>query len=237
MTINGAAVPRTPWWAVRTAVNLALSVPRTAIGAGSRVWRTAHAVTAAVDLIPALIERVELLVSSAEVVMVHVDAVTSAAQDVAVRVDETQLLARAIATRIDALQRRVGRLVDGVEPLLASVEQIDPALVTAMTDIVTRLQPLLSALARMDSTVPQAASTLLARSLPLIDQVDTVVVPLLREMRDAVPDVRGILLVVTRLEPAMVDVETRIAGLPGASLLRKRGEREIDDGATQSAPG
>jgi hypothetical protein len=27
----------------------------------------------------------------------------------------------------------------------------------------------------------------------------------------------------------MVDVETRIAGLPGASLLRKRGEREIDE--------
>lgn len=49
------------------------------------------------------LERVNVLVTSAEIVVVHVDAVTPAAQDVAGRVDETDLLARAIATRVDTL--------------------------------------------------------------------------------------------------------------------------------------
>ena len=209
--------------------------PRALLDRGTRIWQTGRAVAAAIEGIPALLDRVNLLVTSAEIVVVHVDAVTSAAQDVAVRVDETQLLARAIATRVDTLQRRIGRLVDAIDPLLASAQQIDPTLVTALSGIAEQLQPLLSALTRLDSSVPQTASSLLTKSAPLVDQIETVILPLLRDMLAAVPDVRGILPVVQRLEPVMVDVETRIAGLPGASLLRKRGEREIDEATAEPA--
>ncbi|HEU5265607.1 MAG TPA: hypothetical protein VFU35_02860, partial [Jatrophihabitans sp.] len=92
--------------------------------------------------------------------------------------------------------------------------------------------------ADLDAEVASQAAQLLARTGPLLDQIDTVVLPVLNEMRGAVPDVRDILPVVQRLEPVMVDVETRIAGLPGSARLRKRGEREIADaeGSAESNP-
>ena len=71
-----------------------------------------------------------------------------------------------------------------------------------------------------------------SQSLPLIEELDATLKPLLQDLQGAVPDIGEILAVITRLEPVVTDVETRIAGLPGAGRLRRRGQREIEAAAT-----
>ena len=93
--------------------------------------------------------------------------------------------------------------------------------------MVEKLQPLLRAATELDPDLPADAAELVRRTLPLLRELDALM-PLLREVQAAIPDVREILAVVTRLEPVMTDVETRIAGLPGSNRLLKRGEREIE---------
>ena len=129
--------------------------------------------------------------------------------------------------QLPALVARIRAVVDTADALLCRV-----GTVTTRADAAVGI---VDAWTNPDAAFASQAAQLLARTGPLLDQVDAVVMPLLKEMRGAVPDVRDILPVVQRLEPVMVDVETRIAGLPGAARLRKRGEREIADAAPDCA--
>ena len=93
------------------------------------------------------------------------------------------------------------------------------------------MRPLVDTAGKIDPDLPadllRNAAPLVREALPLVQQLATLM-PLLRELQGAIPDVKEILAVVQRLEPVMTDVETRIAGLPGAGFLLRRGEKEIE---------
>ena len=113
------------------------------------------------------------------------------------------------------------------------VSQIDTGLVKASVAALDRLQPLLDAASLLSPQLPADAADLIQRSRPLLDDAASMLMPMLPEIRASIPDVRRILEVVEGLGPVMTDVETRIAGLPGAGLMRKRGEREIERAAEE----
>ncbi|MCU1689570.1 MAG: hypothetical protein JWN20_1498, partial [Jatrophihabitantaceae bacterium] len=95
---------------------------------------------------------------------------------------------------------RVSRSVDGAEAVRSHVQ-----------DLVDRARDL-------ESTVEGS----LTPALPIL-------APLIREARAVLPELRGVLPILQRLEPVFVDMETRMAGVPGASRMLKRGEKELDE--------
>ena len=183
----------------------------------------------ATEQLPALVARIRAFVEAADALLDRVGVITSRADAAVSDVEVTRSDAHAVVQAARQTEQRLRTLLTQLQPLLAAAADIDPASVREIDDLVQRLRPTLRACADPDAAFASQAAQLLARTGPLLDQVDAVVMPLLKEMRGAVPDVRDILPVVQRLEPVMVDVETRIAGLPGAARLRKRGEREITD--------
>jgi hypothetical protein len=183
-----------------------LSLPRRSSAATWRVAQAAAGLVRAAEQVPIMLIRVDALLTAVEVLVRQASETSSAAAGLVARVDGVQAAAVRVVGEIDAVQQRAGRLVASIEPLVAVMSEIDVSLVRSTVRIVDDLQPLLQAM------------TLLKPDL--VDE-------LLGELKDNIPDLREILAVVTRLEPVLTDVETRIAGLPGAALLRKRGEREI----------
>lgn len=183
----------------------------------------------AAEQIPNLVADTQAILDAFRLLLHRIDTISAHAAVTLDSADVTCTDAAASVRGVQQLEKQVTVLLDRCEPLLGAVTAIDPALVRATNDLVARLQPLLTAVTAVDAEAPAQAAALLSRSGPLLDQIDATLMPLLGELHDAVPDVRGILPVVRRLEPVMVDVETRIAGLPGAARLRRRGQVVIDE--------
>ena len=200
--------------------------PGAAVSATNRTAEALIAMMRAAEQVPGLLLRVQKIVTAAELIVVQVTTVTAEAEAVVAQVERTRAAAAIVVADVSVVAERDTELVARLQPVLAAVSDIDPDLVRTLTAVLDRLQPLLGAASALNADVPVEAAQLLHRSLPLLEQMDKLVLPLLAEMRAAVPDVREILPVVRRLEPVMVDVETRIAGLPGPARLRRRGERE-----------
>lgn len=204
----------------------AVAVPAALMSTGRELLRAA-------GKIPALVAEAQAIIAAVELLVHRIDVVSRHAAITVDNADATSIDAAACVQSVQ--QKRVSVLIDRCEPLLGAVTAIDPALVRATDSLVARLHPLLAAATTVDADAATQAAALLSRSGPLLDQIDTIVMPLLGELHDAVPDVRDILPVVQRLEPVMVDVETRIAGLPGSARLRRRGEQVIDETTSKDA--
>lgn len=190
----------------------AMALPNAAVGLAWRVSQAAQGVLGAAERVPLLVTRVEVLLSAIEALVLRADQAAVGVEKVTARADDVRAAAGEVAVRAASLTA----VVDAeVEHALA----------------ITR--PLLDAAAALDPEFPVEGAALVHSALPVVDDVRTellpLLLPLLAELRAAVPDLREILSVVQRLEPAMTGVETRLAGLPGAGLLRKRGEREMED--------
>lgn len=190
----------------------AVAVPTAAVGLAWRVAKVAQGVLEAAERLPVLVARVEILVSAVEVLVGQAEQAVVAVDKVTARSDDVRAAAGEVAVRAASLTA----VVD------AEVEHV-----------LTMMRPLLDAAGAVPPELPVEGAELVHSALPLLDDVRTqllpLLLPLLAQVRDAVPDVREILATVQRLEPVMTDVETRIAGLPGAGLLRRRGEREIEE--------
>jgi hypothetical protein len=207
---------------------LALSLPRRSIETAGRVALAAAGLLRAAEQVPILMIRVEALLTAVEITVRQTDETISAARTVVGQVENVRVEATRVVGEIDTVQQRAARLVETIEPLVAVASTIDPALVRSTVKILDDLQPLLRSFTLLAPDVVDNAMQLVRRVLPMVEKLDPIMEPLLVELVASLPEIREILAVVTRLEPVMTDVETRIAGLPGAGLMRKRGEREIE---------
>jgi uncharacterized protein YoxC len=213
---------------------LVLLVPRRTVASTLRVARATTGLIQAAEQVPALVARTEAILTAVETLLVQINEVTVAAGDVAVRVDEVRANASRVAGSVDTVQQRASRLVAAIEPLVAVVSEIDVALFRSSMRLVEDLQPLLRAATLLPPDLPKEAAELVRQSLPLIEELNATLKPLLGDLQGAIPDIGKILAVIMRLEPVVTDVETRIAGLPGAGRLRRRGQREIEAAANGS---
>jgi ABC-type transporter Mla subunit MlaD len=181
---------------------VATAAPRAALRTAVRLAQFSRETLRAAEQMPTLVGRAAALLSAAESLVARIGAVTEHAEAVVRYAEKTSADAGAVVEQVSDLERRVAGLLAAAQPLISALTRVGPS---ASAD----------------------AATLLHRSIPLMDQIESMIMPLLGEMRAAVPDVREILPIVQRLEPVLVDVETRIAGLPGAAHLRKRGAKEV----------
>jgi hypothetical protein len=201
----------------------------------AKLINTSRNLVRAAETIPVLVAKAQVVLDNIEILVSRVADVSAGAAMSVESVDAICVEANAAMRCVQQLEARVEILVGRCEPVLAAASEVDPDLVRATRDLMAQLQPVLTAMTSLSADTPAQAAALLSRSGPLLDQIDTIMMPLLGELHDAVPDVRDILPVVQRLEPVMVDVETRIAGLPGADRLLRRGERVIEDATSDGA--
>jgi hypothetical protein len=142
----------------------------------------------------------------------RVSNVIGAVELLVLRIDDVRVRANGVLEQIATACGEADATVDGVLQIEKRVNTL-----------IDRCEPIVDAVAELDPSTVNALQALVIELQPL-----------LVELHDAVPDVRDILPVVRRLEPVMVDVETRIAGLPGAGRLRERGERVIQSAGSDN---
>lgn len=211
-------------------LRVALSVPRDVLNTVGRVRRAAGGVLAAAEQAPELVRRAGVLIAEAESVAARWNVAAVKAVRAVEGINGVRAEAQGLLDTAEGLRLRVQSLIDAVEPLVTVAGEIE---IDMLKTAAARLQPLLGALSSVDIALPTDVADIIGRTRPLIEQVENIILPLIHEARAAIPDVREILPVIQRLEPVMVDVETRIAGLPGSGRMRKRGAKEIED-ATQA---
>ena len=123
-----------------------------------------------------------------------------------------------------------------MKPLLDAVAELDPSFVGELE----KIAPLLRSLDRLDRDATAKFATSYADVLDqlptLLGQMTDDAIPAMQELAGAVPDVRVLREIVTRLEPVLVDVEHIIVGMPGAARARRRGEKELDDAGDDRGP-
>jgi hypothetical protein len=212
---------------------LALVVPQRAAGGAWRIVRAGSGLLAAAEQVPGLIVRVQTLLSAMEALVLRAGELTMLAGDAVVSIERVRADAERVIEDVDVLHRRTGALISSIEPMARVAADVDLHLVRVSLSMLDRLMPLLTSVTQVDPELPGEAAELVHRSLPLLEEASTSLIPLLREAHAVMPDISQILSVVTRLEPVLTDVETRIAGLPGAGLLLKRGERAMEDADTE----
>ena len=176
-----------------------------------------------------MIQRLEVVLSGAELLLLQAAEAIVLVHEVTDGAEAVKVDAGRVVRKIDALQSRATVLLDSIEPLVQVAAGTDVELVRSLVGTLERLQPLLAALTTVDAQVPAQGAELISRSLPLVQELGPALGPLVEQARAILPDLHEILSVITRLEPVVTDVETRIAGLPGAGRLLKRGERAIED--------
>jgi hypothetical protein len=109
-----------------------------------------------------------------------------------------------------------GQLVDPARVLLPVLREQVPALAALVPDLVATLR------------------TLVTELPDLLHRLDAEVVPTLVQLRTTPGDVRALRDTVADIEPLVSDVEAELAGLPGSTLLRRRGRSK--DGAAEEQP-
>jgi ABC-type transporter Mla subunit MlaD len=183
-------------------VGVALAVPGRVPGVALRVGRAAAGLLVAAEQVPRLVSRADAVFSRAEPLVARADAVLSHAEALVARAAEVAETAGRTAAGIDAVR------LDA-----ATVTQEVDALRRRAADLLGAVEPLVATMSAVDPDLPAEASQLVRRALPLVTEL-AALMPLLREVQEL-----------------LVEVETRFAGLPGAGLLRRRGERELEDTA------
>jgi hypothetical protein len=216
------------------------------ISAADRAVSRADAVARGAEL---LLTRVEEVIGRASGTVGGADSLVHDVRDLAGRValvvQLAETLAGAASGAVDdavALSAHVRPAVEDAlqlgqrgrpvaeEALEVGAQLVDPARV--LLPVLREQAPALAAL------VPDLVATLraLVTELPdLLHRLDAEVVPTLVQLRTTPGDVRALRDTVADIEPLVSDVEAELAGLPGSTLLRRRG-RSKDGGAEAQPP-
>ena len=89
-----------------------------------------------------------------------------------------------------------------------------------------RLRPLVEALADLDPGVATQLGHLIPTIGPLLTRLEDEVIPSVASLQSLVPVVELLHLNVGELQTVVAEVGKLIGSVPGASLLRRRAERE-----------
>jgi hypothetical protein len=211
------------------------------LSAADRTVGRADAVARGTEL---LLTRIEEVTGRASGTVDGADALVRDARDLAERVGLVVRLAETLAATAEgavddavALAERVRPAVEvavelaqrggpaAQEALDVGTQLLDPA--RTLLPVVQDQAPALAAL------VPDLVATLrtLVAELPdLLRRLDQEVVPTLLQLRSTPGDVRALRDTVADIEPLVSDVEAELAGLPGSTMLRRRGRSKDASG-------
>lgn len=200
-------------------MRLPLPGPSAVIGGAAAA---AEAVETAIGLVPraaAALTRVEALLDRVDAVVDRAEQAVERANAVVTSAAESADGARTSLATVEIVARDAGRAVDGAAGVL---DRVDASL-SAWEPTLRRLAPSAKRFAEsIDPKEVDAAIGLVDRMPVLLDHVENDVLPVLQNLDRVGPDVHALLEVVE-------DLRRVLTGLPGVSLLRRRGDDDSRD--------
>jgi len=204
-------------------------LPRDARGMIGDLVRLPVALTRSALLVPGL-------VTQASRILEDIAGIVAATQELLSLVNTTVTRVAKTADAAAGLPHRVARVIEDAEHLPSqAVVVIERAggvfdrathLVTEMDGMPERLRPLVEALAELDPGVATQLGRLIPTIGPLLTRLEDEVIPSVASLQSLVPVVELLHLNVGELQTVVAEVGKLIGSMPGASLLRRRAERE-----------
>jgi ABC-type transporter Mla subunit MlaD len=172
-----------------------------------------------VDGIEPLSARIDAIADSAEGTVEKVDGTV---ESVRAQIGQVDGLLDGAGEVVAGGRRTVAQGEETIGAADPSVRQL-----AEITETVSRLQPLLASLSELDPAVGKDLAAML-RNLPgLVERVDDRVIPAVSALEGLMPVVQTLHENVDQLQSVVNDVGTLLSGLPGAGRLLKRGGREV----------
>jgi uncharacterized protein YoxC len=204
-------------------------LPRDARGMIGDLVRLPVALTRSALLVPGL-------VTQASRILEDIAGIVAATQELLSLVNTTVTRVAKTADAAAGLPHRVARVIEDAEHLPSqAVVVIERAggvfdrathLVTEMDGMPERLRPLVEALADLDPGVATQLGRLIPTIGPVLTRLEDEVIPSVASLQSLVPVVELLHLNVGELQAVVAEVGKLIGSMPGASLLRRRAERE-----------
>ena len=204
-------------------------LPRDARGMIGDLVRLPVTLTRSALLVPGL-------VTQASRILEDIAGIVAATQELLSLVNTTVTRVAKTADAAAGLPHRVARVIEDAEHLPSqAVVVIERAggvfdrathLVTEMDGMPERLRPLVEALAELDPGVATQLGRLIPTIGPLLTRLEDEVIPSVASLQSLVPVVELLHLNVGELQTVVAEVGKLIGSMPGASLLRRRAERE-----------
>jgi uncharacterized protein YoxC len=204
-------------------------LPRDARGMIGDLVRLPVALTRSALLVPGL-------VTQASRILEDIAGIVAATQELLSLVNTTVTRVAKTADAAAGLPHRVARVIEDAEHLPSqAVVVIERAggvfdrathLVTEMDGMPERLRPLVEALADLDPGVATQLGRLIPTIGPVLTRLEDEVIPSVASLQGLVPVVELLHLNVGELQAVVAEVGKLIGSMPGASLLRRRAERE-----------
>jgi uncharacterized protein YoxC len=206
----------------------------------SDVPRDARAMIGDLVRLPVTLTRSALLVpglvTQASRILEDIAGIVAATEELLSLVNTTVTRVAKTADAAAGLPHRVAKVIEDAEHLPGqAVVVIERAggvfdratrLVTEIDGMPERLRPLVEALADLDPGVATQLGRLIPTIGPLLTRLEDEVIPSVASLQSLVPVVELLHLNVGELQTVVAEVGKLIGSMPGASLLRRRAERE-----------
>jgi uncharacterized protein YoxC len=176
------------------------------------------------------------LVSAASRILDDIAGIVAATEELLAMVNTTLTRIAKTADAAAVLPHRVAKVIEQTEHLPGqAVVVIERAggvfdrathLVTEVDGMPEQLRPLVEALAELDPGVATQLGRLIPTIGPLLTRLENEVIPSVASLQGLVPVVELLHLNVGELQAVVAEVGKLIGSMPGASLLRRRAERE-----------
>ena len=176
------------------------------------------------------------LVTQASRILEDIAGIVGATEELLAVVNATLTRVAKTADAAAALPHRVAKVIEQTEHLpgqaIVVIERaggvFDSAahLVTEIDGMPERLRPLVEALADLDPGVATQLGRLIPTIGPLLTRLEDEVIPSVASLQGLVPVVELLHLNVGELQAVVAEVGKLIGSVPGASLLRRRADRE-----------
>ena len=176
------------------------------------------------------------LVTQASRILDDIAGIVAATEELLAVVNATLTRIAKTADAAATLPHRVAKVIEQAEHLpgqaVVVIERaggvFDSAthLVTEIDGMPQQLRPLVEALAELDPGVATQLGRLIPTIGPLLTRFEDEVIPSVASLQGLVPVVELLHLNVGELQAVVAEVGRLIGSVPGASLLRRRAERE-----------
>jgi len=189
---------------------------------------------ARIDAVGEVTDRAGARIDAVGEVTAKADGAISSVRDVTGRADGVLSRADGLVGGAEGQLHQLQPLLDALADLPADALQhavvVAARVLDALPDeLLDRLPGLLAAAASALDTDSTSAVARLVREAPgLLDQLDDVVLPAYQLFSDVVPEVVALRELSERFEPVVLDLATRVAGLPGMKRAKKRGLEDPD---------
>ena len=183
-----------------------------------------------------LVGDVDTVVASARGVSARADGVVSIIERLANRTNAVLDDAAQLAAQAQEVSDTAYALIDQARPVADMAVGIGQQAAEPARALLAVMDDQADDIARLAPRLVDVVSDLVDRLPGLLRSLDEEVLPALKEFEETPGDVRALKGSVEEMEPLLGEVEAELAGLPGSTILRRRGKRSARNSEAADPP-